>query len=132
MPAPLYQHPIYSTRFRRWLYVSVSIILAVAHWGSTTLLGSGRVAPALFALASAATLVGSVKVESMLIWAVSGWATFSAFAFRLSQIWAIEVGWSDQEPPDSSAIASAAYLFCCVATPAVWRHWLRPQAARDA
>ena len=127
-----YEHPIYSTRFRRALYLAISILLAVAHWGSVSLVGADRVAPVLFALASAATLVGFVKVESMLIWTVSGCATFSAFAWRLGQIFVIELGWTDQQPPDSSAIASAAYLFCLVATPAVWRHWLHPRTGDRA
>ena len=123
----LYEHPVYSIPFRRGLYLFVSMVLGVAHWGSTNLIGADRVSPVLFALASAASLVAAVRPESMLMWTVSGFSTFSAFAWRLGQILVIEFGWTDQEPPDTSAIASAAYVFCCVATPAVWRHWLHPR-----
>lgn len=115
-------------RYRRCLYGLLSVVMAFAYYGSSALQGGDRVAPILFATASAACLVGVIRVDSHRVWLVSGIAVFVSFTWRLGQVFATELGWTDQEPPDSSAMASAAYVFACLSVPAVWR-WLRPRAS---
>lgn len=127
-PMRYYIHNSWPQRSRRCLYGLLACLMAFAYVGTSALQGGDRVAPVLFALASAACVVGTVRVRSMTVWAISGWAVFAAFLWRLGQIAATEFGWTSQEPPDSSAMAAAAYVFTCMSVPAVWR-WLRPRVA---
>jgi hypothetical protein len=129
-PKRYYLHHPWPRRYRRILYGLLGCVMALAYIGSSSLLGGDRIAPTLFALACAACFVGAVRVQSLTMWMVSGWATFAAFGWRLGQVLVIEAGWTSQEPPDSSAMAASVYVFACMSVPAVWR-WLRPRGVDE-
>lgn len=114
---------------RRSIYALVAAIMAFGHVGSSALLGSDGAAPVLFALACAMCIVGVIRPRSHTIWAISGAAVFVSWAWRLIQILLIALGVTSQEPPDSTAMAAAAYLFCCITVWPAWR-WLRPRTKR--
>lgn len=123
------RHP-WPQRCRRALYGALAVILSIAHYGSNALTGGDQVAPLLFAAAAAACLIGMVRVRSEFVWALSGWAAFAAFTWRLGQIVVIRLGLTSQEPPDSAAMAFATYTLALLGIPAVWWLWLKPRTAR--
>lgn len=134
MPRPkprgyYWSHP-WPQRYKRVLYVAMAGVAALGHVGSSQLLGADGAAPVLFAMACGLCLVGAVRVCSRMIWLASGLTMFAAWMWRLGQILIISAGWTSQEPPDSAAMATAAYIFCCLTVWPAW-HWLRPRAANE-
>lgn len=131
-PQPLryyWTHP-WPRHARRTLYGCWSLLMAAGYAGTSAIQGADRVAPVLFALACGWCAVGVVKVESWSIWSVSGVAVFVSYLWRLGQIFATELGWTEQEPPDSAAMAASAYVSCCIGSLAIWRLWLHPRVDR--
>jgi hypothetical protein len=124
-----WSHP-WPQRARRALYGAWAALMAMGWFGTSAIQGSDRVAPVLFALGCAWCAVGVVRVESWVIWAVSGVAVFTSYLGRLVQVFVLELGWTDQEPPDSSAMAASAYIGLCIGSVACWRHWLHPRVER--
>jgi hypothetical protein len=122
-------HP-WPRRARRALYAFWAVLMALSYVGSNAIQGADRVTPALFAMACGWCAVGVVKVESWTIWYGSGLATFASYLARFVQIVAIELGWIEQSAPDSTSLASSAYLGLCVGSAAVWRLWLHPTVDR--
>jgi hypothetical protein len=122
-------HP-WPQRARRGLYATWAVLMAAGYAGTSAIQGSDRFVPVLFALACAACLVGVVRVESWTNWYMSGAAVFGSYLFRLLQIFATELGWTDQTPPDSASLAASAYVACCIGSVACWKLWLHPRVER--
>ncbi len=102
--------------------------MALCYAGTSVIQGADRVAPILFAASSAACAVGAVRVDNRTVWVLSGCAVAASFVWRVVQILAIEAGWSEQVPPDSSATAAAVYVYAAMSVGAVWQ-WLKPGGA---
>jgi hypothetical protein len=129
-PKGYYWRHAWPQRHRRWLYALWAVLMGLGWMGTSAIQGSDRLSPVLFALGAAWCAVGIVRVESWVIWWGSGLAVFTSYLYRLVQIFVLELGWTDQEPPDSSAMAASAYIACCVGSVACWRHWLHPRVER--
>ena len=131
MPRPkpkryYWSHP-WPQRSRRILYALWAVLMALSYAGTSSIQGVDRIAPVCFAMACAWCAIGVFRVESWTIWWGSGVAVFCSYLVRLVQIFIIELGWTNQTPPDSSSLASSAYIGLCVGSVAVWRHWLHPR-----
>ncbi len=119
----MHQHSLAS---RRVTYGAVATVMVLAFHGSRALQGADRVAPVLFAAAAGFCAVAAVRARSYTMWMLSGVAVCVSFAWRRGQLVAIELALTSQEPPDSASMAVAAYLFCLLAAPALWRWRLWP------